>query len=207
MRCVHSPNRLWCDLVVTMSDFTFRAAGLAAAALASAALALTTGVPASADPATDSQGFVDSTARCPTGDTAVAFGSTASSRVAICKSAGGQLQYRGVRISDGAKLIVAATADGRGGYTATSDGITYVMNAKSLDISAGSQSIRSEPMTFFRGGGPLTGTAAATPAPVATPAPAGTPPTPVTGAPTPVPTTPLPPPLPAEVGGSRSSGH
>ncbi|TLH70256.1 hypothetical protein C1S80_01520 [Mycolicibacterium aubagnense] len=192
-------------MVVTMPVFTIRAAGLAAATLAGAALALT-GLPAaSADPATDSQGFVDSTARCPTGDTAVAFGSTASSRVAICKSAGGQLQYRGVRISDGAKLIVAATADGQGGYSATSDGITYVVNAKSLDISAGSQPVRSEPMTFFRGGGPLTGTAAATPAPAA--APAGTPPTPVTGAATPAPTTPLPPPLPAEVGGSRSSGH
>lgn len=184
-----------------MSDFTFRAAGLLAATLAGAALVLAGSPAASADPATDAQGFVDSTARCPTGDTAVAFGSTASSRVAICKSAGGQYQYRGVRISDGAKLIISATADGSGRYTATSDGITYVVSAKSLDISAGSQSIRSEPMTFYRSGGPLTGTAAAAPAP------AGTPPAPVTGAPAPVPTTPLPPPLPAEVGGARSSGH
>ncbi|KIU16692.1 hypothetical protein [Mycolicibacterium llatzerense] len=184
-----------------MSDFTFRAAGLLAATLTGAALVLA-GIPAaSADPATDAQGFVDSTARCPTGDTAVAFGSTASSRVAICKSAGGQYQYRGVRISDGAKLIISATADGNGRYTATSDGITYVVTAKSLDISAGSQSIRSEPMTFYRSGGPLTGTAAAAPAP------AGTPPAPVTGAPAPTPTTPLPPPLPAEVGGAHPSGH
>ncbi|KAB7758935.1 hypothetical protein MMUC44124_10905 [Mycolicibacterium mucogenicum DSM 44124] len=184
--------------MVTMSDFTFRAAGLAAATLTGAVLALAGSPLAAADPTTDAQGFVDSTARCPTGDTAVAFGSTASSRVAVCKSAGGEYQYRGVRISDGAKLIATATADGRGGYTATSDGITYTVTAKSLDISAGSQSIRSEPMTFFRGGGPLPATA---------PAPAGTPSTPVTGAPAPVPTTPLPPPLPAEVGGTRQSGH
>lgn len=188
-----------------MSDFTFRAAGLAAAALAAAALVLAGSPAAVADPATDAQGFVDSTARCPTGDTAVAFGSTASSRVAICRSAGGEYQYRGVRISDGAKLIASATADGRGGYSATSDGITYTVSAKSLDITAGSQAIRSEPMTFFRSGGPLAGSAAATPAPSA--APAGTPSTPVTGAPAPVPTTPLPPPLPAEVGGSRAGGH
>ncbi|MCX8560292.1 hypothetical protein OS122_05210 [Mycolicibacterium mucogenicum] len=187
-----------------MSVFAFRASALAAASLTAAALVLAGSLPASADPATDTQGFVDSTARCPTGDTAVAFGSTASSRVAICKSAGGAYQYRGVRISDGAKLIIAASADGRGGYTATSDGITYTVSAKSLDISAGSQPIRSEPMTFFRSGGPLSGTAAA-PAPAA--APVGTPPTPVTGAPAPVPTTPLPPPLPAEVGGARPSGH
>ncbi|OBJ36308.1 hypothetical protein A5630_07545 [Mycolicibacterium mucogenicum] len=184
-----------------MSDFRFRAAGLAAATLTGAVLALAGSPLAAADPTTDAQGFVDSTARCPTGDTAVAFGSTASSRVAVCKSAGGEYQYRGVRISDGAKLIATASADGRGGYTATSDGITYTVTAKSLDISAGSQSIRSEPMTFFRGGGPLPPTAAAAPAP------AGTPSTPVTGAPAPVPTTPLPPPLPAEVGGARQSGH
>ena len=184
-----------------MSDFTFRAAGLVAATLTGVTLLLAGSPAVSADPATDAQGFVDSTARCPTGDTAVAFGSTALSRVAICKNAGGQLQYRGVRISDGAKLVVGATADGQGGYTATSDGITYVVSAKSLDISAGSQSIRSEPMTFFRSGGPLAG------APAATPAPVGTPAAPVTGAPAPVPTTPLPPPLPAEVGGARSSGH
>jgi len=188
-----------------MSLFTLRVAGLAAATLTGALLGLAGSPAASADPATDAQGFVDSTARCPTGDSAVAFGSTASSRVAICKSTGGAYQYRGVRISDGAKLISAASTDGRGAYTATSDGITYTVTAKSLDISAGSQPIRSEPMTFFRSGGPLSATAAATPAPAQ--APVGTPTTPVTGAPAPVPTTPLPPPLPAEVGGARPSGH
>ncbi len=187
-----------------MSDFTFRATELVAATLTGAALVLAGSPAASADPTTDAQGFVDSTARCPTGDAAVAFGSTASSRVAICKNSGGQYQYRGVRISDGAKLIVAATADSTGGYTATSDGITYTVSAKSLDISAGSQAIRSEPMTFFRSGGPVTGTAAAVPAPAA---PAGAPSAPVTGAPAPVPTAPLPPPLPAEVGGARPTGR
>ena len=38
---------------------------------------------------------------------AVVFGSTANSRVAICKDDhSGQYQYRGVRVSDGAKLIL-----------------------------------------------------------------------------------------------------
>ncbi|MUL47890.1 hypothetical protein FZI85_12025 [Mycobacterium sp. CBMA293] len=191
-----------------MSDFTFRVAGLVAGAVTGASL-LVAGVPAaSAAPATDAQGFVDSTARCPAADTAVAYGSTAASRVAICKSTSGQYEYRGVRISDGAKLILAATADGRGGYAATSGGITYTVSAKALDISAGSQSIRSEPMTFFRSGGPVTGAAPSTAAPAApTAAPLGTPATPVTGAPEPAPTTPLPPPLAAEVGGARPSGH
>ena len=76
------------------------------AAAACAAL-FAVGMPsAAADPATDALGFVDSTARCAAPNTAVAFGSTAESRVAICKSPAGQYGYHGVRISDGAKLIV-----------------------------------------------------------------------------------------------------
>ena len=63
---------------------------------------------AAADPSTDALGFVDSTARCAAPNTAVAFGSTANSRVAICKSPAGQYGYHGVRISDGAKLIASA---------------------------------------------------------------------------------------------------
>ena len=37
-----------------------------------------------AAPASDGQGYLDSTARCASPSTAVAFGSTESSRVAIC---------------------------------------------------------------------------------------------------------------------------
>ncbi|MGC2655890.1 MAG: hypothetical protein WA317_20360, partial [Mycobacterium sp.] len=80
---------------------------------------------AAAGPNADSQGYVDSTARCATPDTAVAFGSTESSRVAICKTPAGQYQYRGVRVRDGAKLILPASKANDGGYVATDDGITY----------------------------------------------------------------------------------
>ncbi|MGB7108979.1 MAG: hypothetical protein WBD77_00165, partial [Mycobacterium sp.] len=63
-----------------------------AAAVCTALLAV--GMPsANADQATDSLGFVDSTARCAAPNTAVAFGSTAESRVAICKSPAGQFDY------------------------------------------------------------------------------------------------------------------
>jgi len=44
--------------------------------------------------------------------TAVAFGSTDTSRVAICKTPGGKYTYHGVRLRDGAKLILPATASG-----------------------------------------------------------------------------------------------
>jgi hypothetical protein len=154
---------------------------------------------AAADPATDSLGFVDSTARCAAPNTAVAFGSTANSRVAICKSPAGQYGYHGVRVSDGAKLIASASASADGSFVAKSDGITYTVTSSALVVSDGSQVIRQEPMVSFHG--PKTAqTPAATPR---TPAAA-----PQTPAATPAPTTatstaPLPPPLPAEVGGGK----
>jgi hypothetical protein len=137
---------------------------------------------ATAAPSTDDQGFVDSTARCTAPDVAAAFGSTATSRVAICKTPGGQYEYRGVRVSDGAKLIVPASQSGDGGFVAENDGIAYTLTANSLIVSVGNQVIRQEPMVNFHGPEtPTTPTATSTPTP---------------------PTTRLPPPLAAEVGGS-----
>lgn len=175
-----------------MSSFGLFAARTATAAAAGLAL-FVLGVPsAPADPSTDALGFVDSTARCAAPDTAVAFGSTATSRVAICKTSTGKYEYHGVRISDGAKLVVAASASADGGYVAQSDGITYTVTSSSLVVSEGNQEIRREPMVYFRGAK----TAASAPG---TSAPAAPPPP--TTAPAAQP--PLPPPLPAEVGGTR----
>jgi hypothetical protein len=136
-----------------------------------------------AAPASDSQGYVDSTARCASPNTAVLFGSTETSRVAICKTPDNQYEYRGVRVRDSAKLIVAASQSGDG-FVAENDGVTYTVTAKSLVVSMGNNAIRDEPMVDFH-------------RPDAPPAPAAPPPTTTT------PTTPLPPPLPAEVGGGR----
>jgi hypothetical protein len=150
--------------------------GLAVAAAACSALLVTGVRSATAAPATDGQGFVDSTARCTPPDVAVAFGSTETSRVAICKTPGGRYEYRGVRVRDGAKLIVPASRSGEGGFVADNDGVAYTVTASSLVVSVGNQVIRDERMVFFHG--------------------PDRPEAPTT------PTTPLPPPLPAEVGGS-----
>jgi hypothetical protein len=165
-----------------------------AATVCSALLAI--GMPsAGADPSIDSLGFVDSTARCAAPDTAIAFGSTANSRIAICKTPNGQYGYRGVRISDGAKLIATASQSTDGGFVAQHDGITYTVTSSSLVVSDGTQVIRREPMVSFHG--PKTAqTPAATPQ-----TPAATPKTPAAAPTTATPTAPLPPPLPAEVGG------
>jgi hypothetical protein len=131
-----------------------------------------------AAPATDASGYVDSTARCASPNQAVMFGSTATSRVAICETPSGKYEYRGVRLSDGAKLIVPASQTGDE-FTAENNGITYFVSEKSLVISAGTRLIREEPMVDFH---QPQGTAASAPTPTTS-------------------TKPLPPPLPAEVGG------
>ena len=59
-------------------------------------------------------------------------------------------EYRGVRLRDGAKLIVPASQSGDG-YTADNDGITYIVTEDSLVVSAGTRVIREESMIDFHG--------------------------------------------------------
>jgi hypothetical protein len=184
-----------------MSSYRVRTSYAAAVAVAASAL-LTIGVPlTSAEPATDALGFVDSTARCAAPNTAAAFGSTAESRVAICKSPAGLYGYHGVRVSDGAKLIASATVAADGSYVAKSEGITYTVTSSALVVSDANGEIRREPMVSYHG-------------PKTAQAPAGTPKTPAAAPQSPsaasaapqtsaAPAKPLPPPLPAEVGGKR----
>jgi len=165
-----------------------------AAAVCSALLVV--GVPAAgADPATDALGFVDSTARCAAPNTAVAFGSTAESRVAICKSPAGQYGYHGVRVSDGAKLIVSASAAADGSFVAKSDGITYTVTSSALVVSDGNGVIRREPMVSYHGPAHTPTAGAQTPG--------AAPQSPAAAPTTATPTKALPPPLPAEVGGKH----
>jgi len=167
-------------------------------AVAACMALLAVGVPAAgAAPASDGQGYIDSTARCPGGDTAVAFGATQASRVAICQTAGGRFQYRGVRVRDGAKLIIPASRSAGGEFVAENDGVTYTVTSDALVVSAGSKVLRKEPMVDFHGqatrqapGDTSDDSSGSTAAPTATPAPE-----------TP---RPLSPPLPAEVGGTSS---
>ena len=171
-----------------MSSSAIRAAGVAAAAACSALL-LTALPHAGAAPAFDSNGYLDSTARC--SDAAVLFGSTDSSRVAICKTSGGY-EYRGVRVRDGAKLVQSASGSGDGSYTAVNDGITYTVSSSSLTISSGGSVVRKESWVDFHGPQASGSTTSSSAAPATSTAPTST---------TPTSTTPLPPPLPAEVGG------
>jgi hypothetical protein len=182
-----------------MSSYLRCTRGAAVIAVACSAL-FAIGTPlAAADPATDALGFVDSSARCAAPNTAVAFGSTAESRVAICKSPAGQFGYHGVRVSDGAKLIAMASVSADGSYVAKQDGVTYTVTSSALVVSDASGVIRREPMVSYHGPKTAQAPAGAAQTPAAKPqAPAATP------APTaPSSTAPLPPPLPAEIGGGK----
>ncbi|TGD87343.1 hypothetical protein BayCH28_13235 [Mycolicibacterium sp. CH28] len=185
-----------------MSSIAIRAARVAAVA-ASSALLFTALPSAAAAPAFDGQGYVDSTARCSSSDTAVLFGSTETSRVAICKTSGGQYTYRGVRVRDGAKLVLSASSNGDGSYQANNDGITYTVSSNSLTVSSGGSVTRKESWVDFHGPkapASSTGTSTST-APTSTSA-APTTTAPTSTSTTPTSTTPLGPPLAAEVGGS-----
>ena len=184
-----------------------RTSGLAASA---AAAALAIGVPLAmaaptAVPPSDTGGYLESTARCTAPDTAVLFGTTKTARVAICKTASGY-EYRGVRVSDGAKLVAAAKQTSSDSYAVENDGVKYTITPTALSVTANGDTYRTETWTDFHGTKAAASSKASTAvtpglktaAPSAAPAPAASP------APTSV--APLPPPLAAEVGGGSSAG-
>jgi hypothetical protein len=193
--------------------------GLIAAALAVSAM-VAIGVPLAlaaptAVPPSDSQGYLDSTARCTKPDIAVVFGTTETSRVAICKTAGGEFEYRGVRVRDGARLIVAASRISDGVYVAKNDGVTYTVTSTALSVSANGDTFRTQSWTDFNSpqapASTTSGSASAKPStssPATTSGPTASNSATASASKTTVaPSTsnvPLPPPLPAEVGGSTS---
>lgn len=197
-----------------MTTTTLRRPGLIAAAAAVSAmiavsLPLALAAPTAVPPA-DSQGYLNSTARCTKPDIAVVFGTTETSRVAICKTPDGDFEYRGVRVRDGARLIATASRTSDGAYVASNDGVTYTVTATTLNVSVGGDTVRTESWTDFNNPqSPANSTppAATTKPSTSSSATASSPATASTPKTTTAPSTsnvPLPPPLPAEVGGSTS---
>ena len=136
-----------------MKPSTVRKTGLfasAAAALAAIGVPLALAAPTAAPPS-DSQGYVNSTARCTSPDAAVIFGTTETSRVAICETAGGDYIYRGVRVSDGAKLVTAATKTAGDTFVAKNDGTTYTVTPQALSVTVNGDTFRTESWTDYHG--------------------------------------------------------
>ena len=130
-----------------------------AAALASGAL-MTAGPPAAAEPASpttttaagypaDEHGYVDSAARCDDSQSLMEFGRTSRALVAICVDSDGQLEYRGVRLSDQAALTMTASRASNGGVVATNDGVTYYLTPEVFLVSEGDTVLYRETWTDF----------------------------------------------------------
>jgi hypothetical protein len=200
-----------------------RKTGLAAAATA-ALIAVgaplggfTSSAAPTANPQFDSEGYVNSTARCSKPDTAVLFGTTRSSRVAICKLTDASYEYRGVRVSDGAKLIAPAKNTSGTTFVVNNDGVKYTITATALSVTANGDTFRTETWSDFhqlQAPGSATSSGATGAVKPATPAngaatsaapqsKSATAPAAPSAAAAPSSAAPLPPPLAAEVGGGE----
>jgi hypothetical protein len=98
--------------------------------------------------ATDDRGFIDTHVRCEVPQSAVAFGRTAQSLVAICVNPDGHYEYRGARLGDDAVLTVVAEPTVPGEFFAQKDGVTYTVTAKELVIRS-DEWMRTEPVLQF----------------------------------------------------------
>ena len=97
---------------------------------------------------TDDRGFVDSKVRCDAPQSAVEFGRTEQSLVAICVDRDGHYEYRGARLGDDAVLTVVAEPTVPGEFFAQKDGVTYTVTAKELVIKS-DEYVRTEPVLQF----------------------------------------------------------
>ena len=100
--------------------------------------------------ATDDRGFIDTEVRCEAPQSAVAFGRTEQSLVAICVDRSGHYEYRGMRVKDSYALKVPGAGMLGGKYVARNADFTYIFSAKELMILQGwGWVIRKEPMVAF----------------------------------------------------------
>lgn len=131
-----------------------RTAGFGLAATALAAVIGTAALPQShaapSAPATDEHGFVDSSARCSSSQTLMAYGRTPRALIVICVDPDGGLQYRGVRLSDGAGLQMAAGRGSDGSIVATNDGVTYSVSPGALLVAQGDTVLYRDTWTDFQ---------------------------------------------------------
>ena len=85
----------------------------------------------------DAKGYVDSEARCDDGQLVMAYGRTERSLMAICVDPSGDLEYRGVRLSDDASVTLPASRGSDGTVIAEKDGVTYSVSPKIFLVSEG----------------------------------------------------------------------
>lgn len=85
----------------------------------------------------DESGFVGSAARCDDSQVLMSFGRTSRALVVICVDPDGDLEYRGVRLSDETALTARAGRASDGSIIATNNGVTYAVSPEMLLVSEG----------------------------------------------------------------------
>ena len=131
-----------------------RLSGLAA--LAICIMAISTGltsiaaVAAPPDDSSDEYGYLNSSARCDDDQTLMAFGRTSRAMVAVCVDPDGELEYRGVRLSDQAATTLSATRASDGSIIATNDGVTYAISPTFFLVSEGDSVLYRDSWIEFR---------------------------------------------------------
>ena len=125
---------------------------------------------APAGPTSDEHGYVGSAARCDDSQTLMAYGRTSRALVVICVGRDGQLEYRGVRISDQAALAMPAARAADGTIVATNNGVTYAVSPTTFLVSEGDSVLYRDSWTEFHqprfsGGSATTTPTSSAPAP------------------------------------------
>ena len=126
------------------------------AALAVCIMAISTGltsidaVAAPPDDSSDEYGYLNTAARCDDDQTLMAFGRTSRAMVAVCVDPDGELEYRGVRLSDQAATTLSATRASDGSIIATNDGVTYAISPTFFLVSEGDSVLYRDSWIEFR---------------------------------------------------------
>lgn len=134
---------------VTAAVAMCAAAAAALAVLGEAGAEPSTTTSSSAHPS-DGRGYLDSSARCDTDQVLMAYGRTARSLVAICVGSDGDLEYRGVRLTDEASVTLPAGRGSDGSIVATNDGVTYSVSPAAFLVSEGDSVLYRDPWVEFR---------------------------------------------------------
>ncbi|MCX6487143.1 MAG: hypothetical protein NT156_04035 [Mycobacterium sp.] len=107
-------------------------------------------VAAPPDDSSDEYGYLNSSARCDDDQTLMAFGRTSRAMVAVCVDPDGELEYRGVRLSDQAAATLTATRADDGSIIATNDGVTYAISPTFFLVSEGDSVLYRDAWIEFR---------------------------------------------------------
>lgn len=105
---------------------------------------------AGSDYPSDEYGFADSAARCDDSQVLMSFGRTSRALVAICVDPDGDLEYRGVRLSDETALTATAGRASDGSIVATNNGVTYAVSPEMLLVSEGDTVLYRDSWLEFR---------------------------------------------------------